>query len=518
MHISTANQYDGQRVCLICGEKKIHYNFSIGKFRIEKCLTCTLMRVNPQATPQELVDLKIQHLSSNCNQSEVSASFNEHYFNLLESYTGILTKGRLLHIGPVCDDVKKFTINKGLRVTEVATMSEIEILLAEKEIFDYVIFVNTLQRIRNPRSFLRNIHALLKQDGIVMAILPSLDSPIARLMKSRWAYFSFENFWYFSRNTLIRLFYNENFGELKFNAIKELVSIDYLYRNLSRYSKQPFSVLIQCANFLPRFFRKHQFYLATSKVVLFARAQPVRSTKKLSIIMPVFNEENFIQKTLESVLAKKIDGIEIELIIIESNSKDGTSEIVKQYEGRERVTIIWQDSPQGKGHAVRAGLSRVSGDYILIQDADAEYDIEDYDMLIEPLVTGQVAFVLGARHGGVAWKIRQFEDQKFTGHLLNFGHWIFTTLVNIVYGLKLKDPFTMYKVFRTDCLKGIKLESNRFDFDYELLIKLVRNGYRPIEIPVNYRSRSFKEGKKIKLFRDPLTWLVAIIKYKFQKI
>ena len=154
----------------------------------------------------------------------------------------------------------------------------------------------------------------------------------------------------------------------------------------------------------------------------------------------------------------------------------------------------------------------------MIQDADDEYDIEDYDALIQPLISGETAFVLGARHGGGAWKMRQFEDQPFAAAFLNFGHWLFTTLVNVVYGLRLKDPFTMYKVFRADCLRGLKFECNRFDFDYELLIKLVRRGYRPIEVPVNYRSRSFKEGKKVNAFRDPLTWLRAIAKYRFQKL
>jgi len=90
--------------------------------------------------------------------------------------------------------------------------------------------------------------------------------------------------------------------------------------------------------------------------------------------------------------------------------------------------------------------------------------------------------------------------------------------VNVVYGLRLKDPFTMYKVFRFDCLRGLKFECNRFDFDYELLIKLVRRGYRPVEIPVNYRSRSFKEGKKVDALRDPITWLRAIVKFRFQKL
>jgi len=234
--------------------------------------------------------------------------------------------------------------------------------------------------------------------------------------------------------------------------------------------------------------------------------------------MPAFNEAKTIRGAIDRVLAKTIDGLEIELLVVESNSTDGTREIVREYDGHDRVKVILQDRARGKGNAVRIGLQHVSGDYILIQDADDEYDIEDYDMLLEPLMMGEAAFVLGARHGGGAWKMRQFNDSPFVSHIWNLGHWFFATLVNVVYRLSLKDPFTMYKVFRTDCLRELKFECDRFDFDLELLIKLVRKGYRPIEIPVNYRSRSFEEGKKVNGFRDPLTWIRAIVKYRFQDL
>jgi hypothetical protein len=164
------------------------------------------------------------------------------------------------------------------------------------------------------------------------------------------------------------------------------------------------------------------------------------------------------------------------------------------------------------------GLAQITGDFILIQDADLEYDLEDYDVLLEPLVTGRRAFILGARHGGKIWKLRSFEGNRLTSGFLNLGHWIFKTLVNVLFGVKLSDPFTMYKIFRRDCLSGLKLECNRFDLDYEIVIKLVRKGYIPMEIPVNYRSRSFSEGKKISMLRDPLTWLRALAKFRMQRL
>lgn len=240
------------------------------------------------------------------------------------------------------------------------------------------------------------------------------------------------------------------------------------------------------------------------------------SPKKLAVILAAYNEENTVRKVIENVLKKQIPNINIELVIIESNSTDKTRAIIGEYEGCDRVRIIWQDKARGKGNAIRAGFAQASSDFILIQDADDEYDVDDYDELLAPLVNGDAAFVLGARHGGRVWKMRQFHDHLLIGHLLNFGHWFFTFLVNKSFGLTLKDPFTMYKVFRTDCLEGLTFECERFDFDIELLIKLVLRGYIPIELPVNYRSRSFKEGKKIRFIRDPITWLSIIIRFWYR--
>jgi glycosyltransferase involved in cell wall biosynthesis len=213
-------------------------------------------------------------------------------------------------------------------------------------------------------------------------------------------------------------------------------------------------------------------------------------------------------------MEKQLQGLDKEIVIVESNSTDGTREIVLKYQGCPGVKVVLEDGPRGKGHAVRAGLAHATGDYILIQDGDREYDIEDYDALIEPLESGRRAFVLGSRHGGRTWKVRQFKGKPLLAMLLNVGHWFFKVSVNIALGLKLDDPFTMYKVFRRDCIAGLTFESNRFDFDYELLFKIVRKGYRPIEIPVNYRSRTFSEGKKVSMTRDPWTWLRAILRFR----
>ena len=236
----------------------------------------------------------------------------------------------------------------------------------------------------------------------------------------------------------------------------------------------------------------------------------------VSVIIPVYNEIATARAALDALVAKRIAGYDLQLIIIESNSTDGSRDVVLSYRGEPGVNVILEDAPRGKGHAVRAGLAAAKGDIVMIQDADLEYDLGDYEKLLAPIAAGKQAFVLGSRHSSQAgWAIRKFTDQKVHALVLNLAHWTFTFMINASLGIWLSDPFTMYKVFRRDCITGLKLECNRFDFDWELLIKLVRKGYRPVEIPVSYTSRSFKAGKKVSMVRDPITWMWALLKYRF---
>jgi glycosyltransferase involved in cell wall biosynthesis len=242
---------------------------------------------------------------------------------------------------------------------------------------------------------------------------------------------------------------------------------------------------------------------------------PFAAPRTLSVIVPVYNEGGTIRQVLDVLLAKEIGGLGIEVLVVESNSTDGTRDSVLAYRDHPRVKLILEDRPRGKGHAVRAGFAQATGDILLIQDADLEYDLGDYELLLAPILASRQAFVLGSRHGKSPGAIRKFAGQPLQALVLNLAHWLFALLINASLGIWLRDPFTMYKVFRRECLDGLTFTCNRFDFDWELLIKLVRRGYRPVEIPVSYRSRSFKEGKKIRMFYDPLTWLVAWARSRF---
>lgn len=244
----------------------------------------------------------------------------------------------------------------------------------------------------------------------------------------------------------------------------------------------------------------------SSLALIFASIGAKHLQPLVSVIMPVFNEFSTFEESINRVLQKKIAGVDIEIIVVESNSTDGTKETVSKYSEHNRVKIIWQEKPSGKGCAVREGILASKGDIILIQDADLEYDINDYDALIYELTSWRSSFVLGSRHTN-DWKMRKFNDMAVIANLYNLGHIFFVSLINLLIGSKMKDPFTMYKVFYRDCVYGLNFRYKRFDFDHELVIKLYRKGFRPTEIPVNYQARSFAEGKKVSFLKDGISWI-----------
>jgi glycosyltransferase involved in cell wall biosynthesis len=328
-----------------------------------------------------------------------------------------------------------------------------------------------------------------------------------------------EHLTYFDPHTLQTALFQSGFREMIVQSGWKVLTLEYIVRHFERFPVALITPALKALrNWVPKSLRERQTRVVASGMAVFARKKSKPELPKLSIVLPAYNEVATFETLVEAVLRKQVPGMEIELVIVESASTDGTRELARKYEDHPRVRLVLEEKPRGKGHAVRAGLSQASGDFVLIQDADLEYDLEDYDALLEPLLAGREAFTLGARHGGGAWKMRQFTGQPLLSAALNGGHWFFTTLVNVLFRQRLKDPFTMYKVFRRDCLFGLRFECNRFDFDYELLVKILRKGFRALEIPVNYRSRSFKEGKKVSMFGDPWSWIMACLKLRVTSV
>jgi hypothetical protein len=254
-------------------------------------------------------------------------------------------------------------------------------------------------------------------------------------------------------------------------------------------------------------------------LALEARVEDPPAEPKLSIIMPVFNEARTFKETFDRVASADVAGVTREIIIVESNSTDGSRELVQAVEGTPGVIVLYESKPEGKGHAVRAGIAAATGDIVLIQDADSEYDVADYDVVLEPLLELKTTFVLGSRHlGGRTWKIREFSHFRSLALAMNLAHEAFTALTNALYDTDMRDPTTMYKAFYRCCYEGIDFKRDRFDFDFELVCKLIRRGHIPLEVPVNYKSRSYADGKKVRFFRDPMTWFKTIVSSRFERL
>jgi glycosyltransferase involved in cell wall biosynthesis len=238
----------------------------------------------------------------------------------------------------------------------------------------------------------------------------------------------------------------------------------------------------------------------------------------LSVIIPVYNEAATFIPLIEQVLAVKIPNTEKEIIIVESGSTDGTKDLVKKYEKHGNIKIFYQEKPQGKGNAVKLAFKHVTGDIILIQDADLEYKPSEYNKLIQPILDNNTSFVLGSRPlGKESWNIRKYPGYFMYARLLNLGGFIYTMLFNLLYGVWLTDPATMFKVFKTECIKDMHFKSNYFELDWEIVAKLIRADHKPLEVAISYTARSTAEGKKIRFFRDGFLVFLAIVRFRFFK-
>ncbi len=225
----------------------------------------------------------------------------------------------------------------------------------------------------------------------------------------------------------------------------------------------------------------------------------------LSVIVPVFNERVTIAEILRRIRAAQVP-LDLDVFVVDDGSSDGTGKVLQALQDS-TVRVVSHAGNQGKGAAVRTGLAMVRGDVVLVQDADLEYDPDDWSKLLDPLLKGKAQVVYGSR---------------FTGERKNMlpSHWMgnrFLTLVtNVLYRSTLSDMETCYKLFDRRVLEGITIESDRFEFEPEITAKVLRRGYRIYEVPISYAGRELDEGKKIG-WRDGIGALVTLVRYRFRR-
>ncbi len=233
---------------------------------------------------------------------------------------------------------------------------------------------------------------------------------------------------------------------------------------------------------------------------------------KLSVLVPVYNEERTLEELIHRVCAVPMAK---EIILVDDGSKDRSREILarlqeeyaKTGDALNRIKVIFQAQNEGKGAALKAAISQVTGEIVIIQDADLEYDPKDYPSLLQPIEAGLADVVYGTRFaGGGAHRV------LFFWHSL--GNRLLTLLSNMLTNLNLSDMEVGYKVFRAELLKGIELKSKRFGFEPEITIKLAKKRCRFYEVPISYHGRTYEEGKKI-TWKDGLAALYSMIRFRF---
>ena len=232
---------------------------------------------------------------------------------------------------------------------------------------------------------------------------------------------------------------------------------------------------------------------------------------KISIIIPVFNEEKTIKQILHLIRETRlVKGLTKEVIVVDDASNDKTSKIIKGY--NHQLKYFRQSSNKGKGAAVRLGLQNASGEIIIIQDADLEYNPNDYSKLLLPILNGETKVVYGTRLKN--YPLKFWGERKTVLPLNLIANRFLTFLTNILYNSHLTDMETCYKIFTRKLLEDIKLRANKFDFEPEITAKFLKRGYKIKEVPIVTQPRSYKEGKKIG-WSDGVYAIWTLIKYRF---
>lgn len=504
--------------CPVCGSEEWNYTMNAHGLTFFNCGNCQLMRLHPPPSAKTLEALRQPVPAGTEESTEEEFERARAYWRHLQVLLGgHALESKVLLLSSEEELLLRAGREMGFRHIELLAIDALPSTLADG--FDACLVVFALERMTDPADGLRQIHGLLKSDGKLLIVAPLIDSWPARICRDAWTQLRPENRFYFSTENLQTALLSHGFHRIWVEPDRRRYSLGQLHRRARTYPSTRLTRLVRAVcGLVPLAWRNRlRLPLPTSAFIITTTKTPPRARQKLSIVMPVYDEKATFAECFQAVRAKELDGIDKEIIVVESNSTDGTRELVQQLCVGEGVHLILQERAAGKGNAVRAGLRAVTGDIVLIQDADLEYDVNDYDGLVKPILQRSAALVLGSRHIG-SWKLREFNDQPLVATFFNLGHLFFCMSLNVLYRQSLKDPFTMYKVFRTDCLHGLELECDRFDFDFEILIKLIRKGYQPVELPVNYRARSLNDGKKVTAVRDPLTWVRALIKYRFCKI
>jgi hypothetical protein len=494
--------------CPVCGADHERYLFHKLGARFVRCRVCGLVYVNPPGSNRSYLDVGAagQH-----DRPRDRSLFLRDVRDVVTHASEVFARERGRPPRHVLLTGRTLPPDAGSRASigaEVVHLDpeETQVLIADGDSTpvtrhvtdrtDILVLYELLEACPHAGTTIDGLRDALPPDALVVVVFSNVGSLPARLMRRWWPRFFAWKSVYYDTNNLARLLEDHGFKTVAQSSWRTSYSVSYALERLRPSWRLP-----------ARLDRARVGRLAVrvpagTYVSTFRRGPAAPGVEKLSVIMPVYNEREYVAPVLDRLIAKDVS-IAKEIIVVESNSSDGTRAVVEQYEGTPGVRIVYEDRPEGKGAAVRRGLEAATGSIVLIQDADFEYDLDDYDALLEPILQRRTSFVLGSRSLGLDdWKVRRYASSRAKALLMNTAQVVFAKTFNVLYQQRVTDVNTMYKVFRRECVENTTFVGRGFNFDIELACKIVVNGFSPMEVPVNYVARGFDEGKKINFFRD----------------
>ncbi len=390
------------QACLLCDETKHVYLFTLADgARLMQCTGCEL------ATREDSVgSLQDPSVYKAVRSTEEQAA--DKYIAHLRG-RGI-SSGRLLFVAlPGEEIINSYLGRNGFSVTKLTEdelSADIDKLAPES--FDCAIVYQALERAENPKLLLENIHRLLSSRGQLLVVGINLDSWPARYFGRRWIGWGLGLNYFFSRMTMHLFLEKCGFNQILISPDQRFYTLEHVSSQTERIpGKHKRAAASALFSLIPSVVLQKKVQISSSALVFSADKTALKPLRKLSIVLPVFNEKATFLELFHKLRAKTFEGIdEVEILIVESNSTDGTREVVQSITDP-GVRVILEERPSGKGHAVREGFKNATGDIVIIQDADLEYDVDDYDALLQPLVK--------YRRGPLSWAL----DTRVTGRFVN---------------------------------------------------------------------------------------------------
>jgi Glycosyl transferase family 2 len=509
--------------CPVCGSDSERYLFHKLGVRFVRCRSCALVFANPPASDgRHYFDVHAVGQHSRTRDRELFvddlASLVQTAADQFEAMRGrpsdeIVLAGRTIEDGSSAftdQGVRMVTLDD-VEAERLAAHADIAPILRHVSPRTSVLVLNELLE-GCPRSadVMRGLVEVLPDDALVVVAFNNVRSFPAKIMRRYWSRFFAWKSVYFDTDNLDRLMDAVGLRSVSHTkrstphtlayASERVTSSGRLTRALDRSPLGGVAVRLPVGTWVATYEKAHAL-----------------APDALTIVVPVFNEAAYIGDVLEALLAKELP-IAKEVVVVESNSTDGSRDIVRAFEARPGLRVVYEDAPRGKGAAVLGGLAASTGSICIIQDADFEYDLDDYDALLEPILRRRTSFVLGSRSLGLDdWKVRQYASSKTKAFLMNFAQLLFAKTFNLLYQQRTTDINTMFKVFRRECIRGVEFRGRGFNFDIELVCRIVSRGFSPMEVPVNYVARGFDEGKKINFLTEFYPSYAMLFRCRFRR-